>query len=228
MDDFAQWRRSEGFRRKRSGIAAGTSNAFSRGSTSEIATWWISGYRTSTRSSKRCTPRDSRGSRSRSMRTASGRSSATPRRGLGVRLANLVAGPRIYRHHELPVGPSWDEVRKLIESTASDDPADIRDRAIIMLFAVYGLRAGEVAGLRLEDIDWEQETGSSSLAQGSGPEPSLSARPLGRAGHHPLPQGSPPKMVLAPGVSEGPRSGRAADLPEPLSDSRGSPEAPGD
>ncbi len=72
-------------------------------------------------------------------------------------LGNLVAGPRIYRHHELPVGPSWDEVRKLIESTASDDPADVRDRAIIMLFAVYGLRAGEVAGLRLEDIDWEQD-----------------------------------------------------------------------
>ena len=72
-------------------------------------------------------------------------------------LADLLPGPRIYRHHGLPVGPSWDEVSKLIESTASDEPADIRDRAIIMLFAVYGLRAGEVADLRLEDIDWEQD-----------------------------------------------------------------------
>ena len=134
-------------------------------------------------------------------------------------LANLVAGPRIYRHHELPVGPSWDEVRKLIESTASDDPADVRDRAIIMLFAVYGLRAGEVAGLRLEDIDWEQDRLDRPSLEAA-PEPSLSARPLGRAGHHPLSQGSPPTMLLAPGVSEGPRSGRAADLPEPLSDSR--------
>jgi integrase/recombinase XerD len=71
-------------------------------------------------------------------------------------LADQLSGPRIYRHHELPLGPSWDDVRKLIESTASDDPADIRDRAIIMLLAVYGLRAGEVAHLRLEDIDWEQ------------------------------------------------------------------------
>jgi integrase len=33
----------------------------------------------------------------------------------------------------------------------------IRDRAIILLLAVYGLRAGEVAGLRLEDFDWERE-----------------------------------------------------------------------
>ena len=90
---------------------------------------------------------------------ASGRSSAMPSGGRGVRRASadLVAGPRIYRHHDLPLGPSWDDVRKLIESTASDDPADIRDRAIIMLFAVYGLRAGEVAALRLDDIDWEQD-----------------------------------------------------------------------
>ena len=33
----------------------------------------------------------------------------------------------------------------------------IRDRAIILLLAVYGLRAGEVAGVRLKDFDWEQE-----------------------------------------------------------------------
>jgi site-specific recombinase XerD len=72
-------------------------------------------------------------------------------------LADLLSGPRVYRHHDLPLGPSWDEVRKLVESTTSDEPADIRDRAILLLFAVYGLRAGEVAGLRLDDIDWEQE-----------------------------------------------------------------------
>jgi site-specific recombinase XerD len=72
-------------------------------------------------------------------------------------LADLVSGPSIYRHHELPLGPSWDDVRKLIESTASDAPADIRDHAILLLFAVYGLRAGEVAALRLDDLDWDQE-----------------------------------------------------------------------
>jgi len=72
-------------------------------------------------------------------------------------LADLLSGPPIYRHHDLPLGPSWDDVRTLIESTASDEPAAIRDRAIIMLFAVYGLRAGEVAKLRLDDIDWEHD-----------------------------------------------------------------------
>jgi len=33
---------------------------------------------------------------------------------------------------------------------------DIRDKAITMLFAVYGFRSTEVATLRFEDIDWEQ------------------------------------------------------------------------
>ena len=37
-------------------------------------------------------------------------------------------------------------------------PVDKRDRAILMLFIAYGLRAGEVGGLRLDDLDWENET----------------------------------------------------------------------
>jgi site-specific recombinase XerD len=72
-------------------------------------------------------------------------------------LADVVSGPRIYRHHDLPLGPSWDDVRKLIDSTVSDEPVDIRDRAILLLFAVYGLRAGEVAALQLNDIEWAQD-----------------------------------------------------------------------
>lgn len=72
-------------------------------------------------------------------------------------MADAINGPRIYRHHELPVGPSWDDVKRLIDDTASDEPVDIRDRAIIMLFAVYGLRASEVANLRLDSIDWEHD-----------------------------------------------------------------------
>jgi integrase len=41
--------------------------------------------------------------------------------------------------------------------TEGDRPVDIRDRAILMLLAIYGLRAGEVNRLRLEDLDWERE-----------------------------------------------------------------------
>jgi site-specific recombinase XerD len=39
----------------------------------------------------------------------------------------------------------------------TDQPRDIRDRAILLLLAIYGLRESEVTQLRLDDIDWEQE-----------------------------------------------------------------------
>ena len=34
-------------------------------------------------------------------------------------------------------------------------PSALRDRAILLLLAVYGMRAGKVRGLRLDDIGWE-------------------------------------------------------------------------
>ena len=72
-------------------------------------------------------------------------------------LAVTLHGPHIYRENGLPMGPSWDDVTRLIEDAASDDPTDTRDRALLLLFAVYGFRAGEVAALRLDDIDWEHD-----------------------------------------------------------------------
>jgi site-specific recombinase XerD len=72
-------------------------------------------------------------------------------------LADALHGPHIYREHGLPLGPSWEDVGKLVNDAASDTAVDVRDRAILLLFAVYGLRAGEVANLRLEDIDWDHD-----------------------------------------------------------------------
>lgn len=72
-------------------------------------------------------------------------------------LAASIRGPRIFAQAWLPIGPSWDEVRQLLAMTEGDRRADIRDRAILMLQAVYGLRAAEVNRLRLEDFDWERE-----------------------------------------------------------------------
>jgi len=72
-------------------------------------------------------------------------------------LAACIRGPRVFAQTSLPVGPSWPDVRHLFEMTETDRPADIRDRPILMLLAIYGLRAGEVNRLRLEDFDWERE-----------------------------------------------------------------------
>ncbi|MBM4072034.1 MAG: integrase [Planctomycetes bacterium] len=72
-------------------------------------------------------------------------------------LANGIATPRVYQHEDLPIGPSWDDVKSLLGAAEGDRPTDVRDRAILMLLAVYGLRGGEVRALRLEDLDWQQE-----------------------------------------------------------------------
>jgi integrase/recombinase XerD len=72
-------------------------------------------------------------------------------------LAASIRGPRVFAQTSLPLGPSWDEVRRLLAMTEGDRRGDIRSRAILMLLAIYGLRAGEVNHLRLEDFDWERE-----------------------------------------------------------------------
>src|SRR5205809_7261185 len=72
-------------------------------------------------------------------------------------LAAAMMAPHLFADEGLPKGPSWDDVQRVLANTEGDQPKNIRDRAIIMLFAVYGMRVGEVRALRLEDLDWEKE-----------------------------------------------------------------------
>jgi integrase len=72
-------------------------------------------------------------------------------------LANAILLPRVYRHEGLPLGPTWDAVGQMLAETSGDAPASIRDHAIILLLAVYGLRSGEVRRLCLDDIDWPHD-----------------------------------------------------------------------
>jgi site-specific recombinase XerD len=73
-------------------------------------------------------------------------------------IAAQLYGPRRYRQEQLPQGPAWADVQRLLATTETDHKVDIRDRAVLLLFAVYGLRAGEVERIRLQDIDWKQKT----------------------------------------------------------------------
>ncbi len=72
-------------------------------------------------------------------------------------LADTIQSPTIYSLAGLPQGPSWEQVQRLVASLNTERPGHIRDRAIILLLAVYGLRIGEVCGLRLDDLDWANE-----------------------------------------------------------------------
>ena len=72
-------------------------------------------------------------------------------------LAAAIKAPRVFPQESLPTGPSWEQVQDLLAKTQGHEPAEIRARALLMLLAIYGLRAGEVVGLRLDDFDWERE-----------------------------------------------------------------------
>src|SRR6185437_9045176 len=72
-------------------------------------------------------------------------------------LAETIQSPRLYSMVGLPEGPTWEQIQRLVSNVNTDRPTHIRDRAIILLLAVYGLRIGEVCRLTLDDLDWTQE-----------------------------------------------------------------------
>ena len=59
-----------------------------------------------------------------------------------------------WRSAELPKYLTPEEVERVISACQRDNRADSRDRAIILLLARLGLRAGEVLALELDDVDW--------------------------------------------------------------------------
>jgi site-specific recombinase XerD len=67
-----------------------------------------------------------------------------------------ILAPRLFHQEELPAGPEWTDVQRLLAHTDTEAPRDIRNRAVLLLFAVYALRRGEVARLRLQDVDWQR------------------------------------------------------------------------
>ena len=73
-------------------------------------------------------------------------------------MADGIVPPRFYPDENVRSTLSRDDVRRLLATTDDDRPGDTRDRAILMLLIVYGLRAGEVRSLRVDDLDWENET----------------------------------------------------------------------
>ena len=60
-----------------------------------------------------------------------------------------------WRLASLPRCLSVDEVEQLLDACDLTVPMGLRDRAVILLLARLGLRAGDVAALRIADIDWD-------------------------------------------------------------------------
>lgn len=58
-------------------------------------------------------------------------------------LAGSICRPRLYRQESLPYAPDWSDVQRMLADAETDKPLDIRDRAILLLLAVYGMRNGK-------------------------------------------------------------------------------------
>jgi site-specific recombinase XerD len=63
-----------------------------------------------------------------------------------------------WRLATLPRCLSANEVDRLIAACAGRSPARLRDRAIVLMLSRLGLRSGDIAQLRLTDMDWGNGT----------------------------------------------------------------------
>lgn len=72
---------------------------------------------------------------------------------------------RRYRLGSLPRYLDEPTIERIVASCKTDTAVEIRDKAIILLLARLGLRAGDVFQLRLTDIDW---SGGYLLVSGKG------------------------------------------------------------
>lgn len=72
--------------------------------------------------------------------------------------AQGIQSPTYRRSEPRPTGPSWKDVRRLINSCTGDSKSDRRAKAILLLCSVYALRSSEVTRLTLADFDWYNET----------------------------------------------------------------------
>ena len=63
--------------------------------------------------------------------------------------------PRVYRQEQLPRSLPWDTVRAFLDGIDRSGTAGLRDYAMFLLIAAYGLRGCDLANLQLTDIDWQ-------------------------------------------------------------------------
>jgi site-specific recombinase XerD len=69
-------------------------------------------------------------------------------------LAQFVPRARLWRRAHLPPRLAWEDVRQAIDAIETATPLGIRDRAILLLLATTGMRAGELRVLEIGDIRW--------------------------------------------------------------------------
>lgn len=73
-------------------------------------------------------------------------------------LAEAVPSLSVYRLSGLPGGLKDGELSTVFCSPWKEGRCPLRDRAIVLLLATYGVRRSQVSALQFEDIDWPERT----------------------------------------------------------------------
>lgn len=70
-----------------------------------------------------------------------------------------IISPVMYAYEAIPSALSREQIDAVLATTRKDvSPQGLRDYAILLLLATYGVRAGEIMQLKLDDIDWRADT----------------------------------------------------------------------
>ena len=72
-------------------------------------------------------------------------------------LSPLVEFPQHFRDSGIPRSISWEQVERVLAGIDRRSISGKRDFAMLAMLATYGLRACEVAALKLDDIDWRND-----------------------------------------------------------------------
>ena len=77
---------------------------------------------------------------------------------IDVDLADAVISPVQPRFERPPRALPWEDVQRLLRAVDTSTPRGLRDHAMLLMMSTYGLGAGEVMRLQLQDIDWNAGT----------------------------------------------------------------------
>lgn len=76
-----------------------------------------------------------------------------------VDLTPQIISPMLYAYEAIPSALTSDQVAAVLKATHPiRSPLGLRDYAILLLLSTYGMRVGEITGLKLGDVDWRAET----------------------------------------------------------------------
>jgi integrase len=73
-------------------------------------------------------------------------------------LSSSVVAPRVREADRPPRALPWKDVQRLLRGIDVRPKLGRRDYAMLLSMATYGLGAGEVLGIQLDDIDWQART----------------------------------------------------------------------